>query len=290
MNIIKKIFFLFITIVTLVSCAPKTADLNRTPILEVEGKFLYLDEIQQIIPENIDKKDSTEIARSFIRKWVTDVLMYENAKRNITNKNEIDELVNSYRKSLIIHQYQQKLIEQRLPKEPSETDIEAFYKEYQDELELKENVGKGLLLIVPANAPQMGNVRGWVRSASTKSLESIEKYSIRNAISYDYFGDKWISLSAILKKIPIQVKDPANFVSANSFVETSDSTHHYFLRISSHRNSGETEPYEMARDRIVNILLNKSKTDFMSQFEKELYDDAVKNDNVSFFKIPKSGK
>ena len=284
MNKIPYCFFLFFTLVAMASCIKKTADVTRTPILEVEGKFLYLDEIQQIIPQNIDKKDSIEIAQSFIRKWVTDVLLYENAKRNITNKNEIDELVDSYRKSLVIHQYQQKMIEQRLPKESSEEDIQAFYKEYSKELVLKENIIKGILLILPAKAPQLGNVRGWMRSANTKSLESIEKYSVRNAISYDYFGDKWISLTQILKKIPVQVKDPTSFISSNQFVETSDSTHHYLLRIQAHKFTGDVEPYEMAKDRIANILLNKSKTDFIAQFEKELYDDAVKNEDVSFFK------
>ena len=74
------------------SCVHKTADVARKPLLEVEGKFLYVDEIQQVMPPNVNDSDSTQIAQSYIRKWVTDVLMYENAKRNITNKTEIDEL------------------------------------------------------------------------------------------------------------------------------------------------------------------------------------------------------
>ena len=111
-----KTFFLPILSVVMVlfsSCGSKVADGNKSPLLEVEGKFLYYEDIQQIIPPNVNKADSAQIAKSYIRKWVTDVLLYENAKRNITNKSEIDELVESYRKSLTIHQYQQKMIEQQ---------------------------------------------------------------------------------------------------------------------------------------------------------------------------------
>ncbi|HJV77629.1 MAG TPA: hypothetical protein VJ602_04540 [Paludibacter sp.] len=278
-----QIIFLF-SLVFIISCTHKKPDSARKPLLEVEGKFLYVDEVQQVIPPNVNDTDSTEIAQSYIRQWATDVLMYENAKRNITNKTEIDELVESYRKSLIIHQYQQKMIEQRLPKEPAEEDLKKFYTQYGEQLVLKEDILKGLLLIVPKNAPKLANVRSWVQTANTKSLESIEKYSIQNAISYDYFGDKWLLFSEVLKKIPLKIEDPTRFLSSNRFVETQDSTQHYFLRIQSYRTSGQTEPYEMAKNRIANILLNKQKADFILKFENEIYDDAVKNETVTFFK------
>jgi len=283
----KQTTLLFLFILSLIvfeSCKSKTPDVARKPYLEVEGKFLYADEIEQVIPPNVNDTDSTEIAQSYIRKWATDVLMYENAKRNITNKAEIDELVENYRKSLTIHQYQQRMIEQRLPKEPAEEDLKAFYTEYGQQLLLTENTLKGLLLIVPKNAQKMANVRSWVQSANSKSLESIEKYSIQNAISYDYFGDKWLPLSEVLKKIPLKIEDAAHFLSANKFVETQDSTQHYFLRILSYRLSGQIEPYDMARKRISNILLNKQKADFISKFENEIYDDAVKDETITFFK------
>lgn len=265
------------------SCTKKTPDEARVPLLEVEGRFLYLDELEQVIPQSIGKKDSSEIAQSYIRKWVTDVLMYENAKRNITNQAEIDELVENYRKTLTIHQYQQKMIVQRLPKEPAETELQAFYDQYSGQLLLNENVIKGLLLVVPQKAPKLGNVRSWVQSGNTKSLESIEKYSIQNAISYDYFGDRWMPFNDILKKIPLQIKDPAAFIASNRFVETSDSTQHYFLRIESYLKIGDVEPYEMAKSRIATILMNKNKTEFIKNFEKELYNDAIKNESVTFF-------
>ena len=285
----KFIFFVIISMFTLIfsSCVHKVPEVARKALLEVEGKFLYLDEVQQIIPPNVNQTDSAEIAQSFIRKWVTDVLMYENAKRNITNKEEIESLVESYRKSLTIHQYQQKMIEQRLPKEPSDEELQAFYKKYSNQLLLKENVIKGLLLVVPAKAPQIANVRSWVQSANAKALGNIEKYSIKSAISYDYFGDRWVPFSEVLKKMPIKVENPSSYISSNRFVEVSDSTHRYFLRIIGSKSTGSVEPFEMSRDRIINILLNKMKGEFITKFENDLYDDAIKDENVTFFKKKK---
>ena len=284
MNKFTVLPIIVLTLLVISSCNHKKADVARKPLLEVEGKFLYIDEVQQIIPPNANDTDSTEIAKSFIRKWVTDVLIYENAKRNITNAEEIDQLVESYRKSLTIHQYQQKMIEQKLPKEPSEEELKAFYAEYSNQLVLKENIIKGLLLIIPKNATKLNQVRSWVQSGNVKSLENIDKYSLQNAISYDYFGNKWLPLSEILKRMPLKIEDPSKFVSSNRFVEIADSSEHYFLRIESFKLSGQVEPYEMAKDRIINILLNKKKADFIAKFEDEIYNDAVTNETVTFFK------
>ena len=244
---------------------------------------MYLDQIQEIIPPNVNKKDSAEIAESYIRKWVTDVLLYENAKRNISNKAEIDQLLEDYKKSLIIHQYQQKLLQERLPKEPNEEDVKAFYEKYKNQLVLKENVIQGILLITPANAPQLANVRSWMQSGNTKALENIEKYSMQHAISYDYFADKWISFSTIQKKLPLQLEDQTSYLSGRRFVELSDSTKHYFLNIKASRLIGQTEPYDMAKPKIIDLIMNKLKADFITNFESDIYNDAIKNETVTFF-------
>lgn len=279
-----RTFLLICTVsFTLFACQNKTTETARQQLLEVEGKFLYLDQIQEIIPPNVNKKDSAEIAESYIRKWVTDVLLYENAKRNISNKAEIDQLLEDYKKSLIIHQYQQKLLQERLPKEPNEEDVKAFYEKYKNQLVLKENVIQGILLITPANAPQLANVRNWVQSGNTKALENIEKYSMQHAISYDYFADKWISFSTIQKKLPLQLEDQTSYLSGRRFVELSDSTKHYFLNIKASRLIGQTEPYDMAKPKIIDLIMNKLKADFITNFESDIYNDAIKNETVTFF-------
>ncbi len=282
----KTISKLFVTtiLLTLTSCAREVANKELTPLLEVEGKFLYLEDVQNIIPPNVNSTDSAEIAESFQRKWITDVLLYQNARRNISNKSEIDQMIEEYRKSLIIHQYQQQILASKLPTEPSEEDLKAFYEQYGDQLQLKENIIQGILLIVPRNAPQISSVRSWVQSGNENALEKIEKYSLRNAISYDYFADQWMLLTEVLKKIPVQIEQPAEFVTNNRFFEMQDSTRHYFLRISNFRTTGQTEPYEMAHEKISKLIMNKMKSQVISDFETELYEDAVKNGEINYFK------
>ena len=280
----KGLIFLFLSLFFFVSCDRKSPDAARIPLLEVEGKFLYQDQVDDIIPPNVREEDSTRIADSYIKKWVTDVLMYENAKRNVTDKDEIERLLDDYRKSITIHQYQQKLIRQRLAKSPSEEELKKFYEDYRSQFILKENILKGILLVVPVGSPKLDNVRAWVRSGRTKDLEQIEKYSIQHALSYDYFIDKWIPLTDVLKKMPVQVQDPSAFAVSNRYFETSDSLRYYMLKISDAKRTGEVEPFDTAKEKITNIIMNNKKSDFISDFEKELYKDAMEDGTITFFK------
>ncbi len=274
---------LLLTILALsVSCNRILPDSDRELVAEVHGNFLYQDELQQIISPSIDSSDSTELADKYIRKWATDLLMYEKAKENISDMSDIERLVNEYRKTLIIHQYQQRLVEQRRKKEITEDEIREFYEANNKQMIVKENMIKGLLLVVPEDAPLLSDVRKWVADATQESIELIDKYSLQNAISYDYFMETWVPLSSIVKKTPFIVENPTGFLKTNNMVEASDSTHHYFLKINSYVAVGQIEPYDLAKDKIENVLSTKNNAEFILELENELYRDAVLNKTIKF--------
>ena len=284
----RKYFPLFLLFITgiLSGCNNKTPDSNRKLIAEVNGSFLYLDEVQQIVPPNALPEDSVELAQKYIQKWATDVLVYEKAKQNISDITEIDRLVNEYRKTLTIHQYQQGLIERdRKAQDPTEEEMMNFYEHYSNQMILKENIIKGLLLIVPVDAPNISNVSKWVKNADQESLENIEKYSLQNAVSYDYFRDTWIPFAEVLRKTAFNTINPSHFISNNTMVEETDSTHHYFLRIDEYLTAGNIEPYELAKNKIKNILLTKRNSDIIIKLENQLYQDALSRRTLRIYSV-----
>jgi len=280
MQLNSRFILFLLTICLFTFCNQKLPDSGRKVVAEAAGVFLYEDDLQQIIPPNLHSSDSAELADKYIRKWATDILVYGKAKQNIFDMSEIDRLVNEYRKTLTIHQYQQRLVEQNHSKTPEEREILEFYERYNAQMIMKENVIKGLLLVIPEDAPHINDVRNWVKKADQESIENIDKYSLQNAVSYDYFMDNWLSLATIIRQIPFEIKNPTRFLSTNDMVETSDSTHHYFLKISSYVAVGQTEPYDLAREKIVNILTAKNNTQFILEVENRLFNDAVADKTV----------
>ena len=266
---------LFLTAALFVSCHRFMPQQEQEIVAEVSGNFLYLDELQLMIPSALHAADSADFAERFIRKWITDILMYERARQNISDMSEIDRLVNEYRKSLIIHHYQQRLLEQNQLRVPTEIEIMEFYETYRNRMIMRENMLQGLLLVVPIDAPNIADVRRWLLTADEESIQKIERYSLQNAISYDYFMDRWIPLTMVTRRTPFEVQVPAQFLAASPLVEMSSSAQHYFLRISSFLTIGQEKPYELAREKIINILSARNSVEFISELENQLFNRAV---------------
>ena len=106
----KKVISIIFTLCTLVSCQQIQRDLTRDAVLEMNGNFLYLDEIEQVIPSNLSIADSAEYAERYKKQWIIGNLMYEKAKENVGKSKEIEKLTEIYKRELIINKYQQQLI------------------------------------------------------------------------------------------------------------------------------------------------------------------------------------
>ena len=85
------------------ACSEQHDHKGRTPLVELDGNFLYREDLQSVLPAGLSKDDSLLFAEHYIRNWVEDILLYDKAQSNIPNNGEIDKLVENYRKALIMH-------------------------------------------------------------------------------------------------------------------------------------------------------------------------------------------
>ena len=250
-------------------------------LVKVKDRILTQYEVERQIPGGISSADSLIRAESIVKKWIIDVLMDDIAYQNVGDrKEEIDMLVNEYRRSLVRHQYQERIVKDKISADISEYDQIAYYEENKAQYVLSENLIKGLFVKVSSSAPGLDNVRQWYVSGSEESLEKIEKYSLQNAIIYDYFYDRWETFDEIMAKMPYKISNPVNFLKVNNHLEVSDSTHVYFLKISDKLLVGNEAPFDYVKTQIHSMLANKRKIDYLREFGDNLYLDAVKKGTV----------
>ena len=86
--------------------------------------------------------------------------------------------------------------------------IADYYEKNKELFKLENPLIKGLFIKVPLTAPQLNNVRRWYKTEKQDAVESLEKYSLQNAVKYEYFYDKWVSVTDILDMIPLKVDTP----------------------------------------------------------------------------------
>lgn len=266
------------------SCSKNTTTEQKGTLVKINERTLTKEDVLSVLPKKLSSADSLLWAESYIKQWVKDNLVYDVALQNLDDDNraEIDRLVDSYRRSLVRYRYQEQLVHERLSANITDEEKRKFYDENQDQFVLDHSLVKGLFLKIPIDAPNLDEVKKWYRSTSEASIEKIEKYSVQNALVYDYFYDKWVSFDEVVANIPIKVTNETEFLRTHSFVETADSCYCYLLNIEEYVAKGKIAPFEYANTQISDMLVNQRKVQFLKNFEEELYNDAIRDGNVVF--------
>jgi hypothetical protein len=247
------------------------------------NKFLYRDDVEDNIPVGISSADSLIAAEHYVRTWVNDVLLYDIAVQNTNNMDEINRLVENYKKSLLIYQYQEQLINERLTKDIDSQTMLDFYNENQDIFKLDKTIIKGIFLKIPSDAPQIDDIRKWYKTINPASIENIEKYSVQNAKTYDNFLEKWVDFNDLANNWPQNFRDEMAMANQKKQIEEQDSLYHYFLNITDYLLPGDTAPFEYVSPMIREQIINQQRIDFLKKTEQDIYLRAIKSGQVKFY-------
>jgi len=253
---------------------------RKKPIAEAGGKSLYKEDIENIFFAGMTREDSVAALENYIRIWATDILMYEKAQENVKNQERIAALLETYRRSLLVYEYQLQLVKDRLNNTISPEEIKSYYNKNAPLFRLDEILIKGLFLKVPNQAPDIDAFRKLFNNSKEKDLDQIELLSIKNAAKFEYFNEKWQPLLEIQRKSPIRVEN----LKQRPFYESQDSLSTYFLYVQEYVLEGELQPLDYAESKIRGILLEQRKNNFLKQFSNRLYDEAVERGKVKIYK------
>lgn len=267
----------------LISCEEQISHKGKTPLLSVDKDFLYKEDVEHFITANTPVIDSARFANEYVRRWIEDALFYRMARRNVRDTKEVERLVENYRRSLLLNIYQDKLIAQRLLREISDEDVNSFYERNKDLFLLDAPMIQGLFLKVSQKAPKLSSVRKWMENAESEDIESLEKYSLTNAIAYDYFIDGWRMLDAISARMPITSEALFAQLQKENLVEISDTGAVYLLNVTTLLRKGEHKPLDMAADEIRALLANSMKANFVKEAKRDLLRQAVESNNIKFY-------
>ena len=284
MSIVKNWGVILVIAAAMTGCGQEHNHKGKTPLVEVSGEFLYKEDLQAALPLNISKDDSVLFAEHYIRNWIEDALLFDKAEGNIPDNDKISKLVENYRRALIMHTYQEELVNQKLANDISEEEINAYYEKNKELFRLDNPLVKGLFIKVPLSSPDLGNVRVWYRKNNQDVIEKLEKYSLRNAVSYDYFYDRWISVPDVAAKIPLKVLDTdANYLDKNRNVDVKDTAFCYFLHIEDFLGKDKQKPLDFARDEIKEILINLKRVEFINKVKEDLYQRASDRNKIIYY-------
>lgn len=281
----KRRWNILVAVLLLAGCTPSVDHKGKTPLVEIAGNFLYKEDLQAVMPIGLSQKDSTAFADEYIRNWAEDELLYQKAEGNIPDNVKIDERVAAFRKVLVMHMYEEELVNQELGNTISDEEVEAYYRQNSGMFRAGQPYIQGLFMKVPLTASQLSKVRGWYKRNTQDAIDNLSKYGIGNAVSYEYFYDRWIPLSDIAVKLPLKALDTdRDYLNRNRNVEVRDTAFCYFLHVENFLPEGEQLPLEYARSEIKEILINLKRVDFINRMKQDLYKEASEDNDIVYYK------
>ncbi len=245
--------------------------------VEVNGHYLYGSTLDALTL-GLSPQDSARIADQYISQWAKDMLVYDKSKAK--SLPELERMVEEYRRALYVHAYDEYLIERRMPKTVADSAVENVYNQMPDRFKLDESIMKGMLVVVPNDAPKIESLRKWL---TQQSLDEIEKYAYQNASGYELFTDKWLTTTDLLSRMPFERADMETRLRTKDQIEVSDSLKTYIVQVTDKHLRGEQMPVEYARPQIERIILSGRQVEFLQSERERMYEEAVRSGEIKFY-------
>lgn len=256
---------------------------------ELNGHYVYRSTLDSLTL-GLSSEDSLRVAQQYIRQWAQDILLFGNATAR-TNE-EIENMVADYRRTLYAQAYEDRLVERRMPKAIPDSAIQTIYAQMPDRFVLDESIVKGMLLVVPNDAPNLSKVKQWLLKVGTERrektgkanvLDEIEKYVYQNASGYELFTDQWTRVTELTRQMPMERADLETKLKYGNRIEVADSTQTFILQVTEKHMKGEAMPIEYARPQIEKIVLNARRVEFLRDERERLYNKAIQEKKIHFF-------
>lgn len=247
-------------------------------LARVYDRNLYLSELEGVVPEGTITSDSALLISAYIQRWLREQLMMYEAERNIPKDLDIDELVRSYRASLVRFNFEEQLIAEKLDSTVSEDELRAYYENNKDQFQLASTILKCLVLTISTKAPQSEINKLWYshNPADEAKLNAFAKQWASLAL---LDSEKWYTLQEVSALLPKGTLTAENAVSRRDGT-LSDGDFRYYYRVIEAVQGKTTAPFDYAKDQTLKIILHKRKQELLERWKEDLYQKEMRRENI----------
>ena len=269
-----------------VACKMPVKETDRVAVARAGERVLYLDQIPSgLVVSGMSETDSTSAVQSYIRQWSRKELLAMRAEENLTPeyKAEVNRQLNEMRNNLLIYQYQQQMIIQRLDTVVTDNELQYYYVNNLSTFTLTSTLVKALFAKVPASMPDLDKIRKLYKSSEPADINALEDLCFQYAVRFDDYNDEWIPFTQLLLEVPLESSNQEQWLARNSAVELKDDQYVYFVAIREYKLRNSVAPFDYIRGQVKTIIMNNRRNDFLQKLEDGIYNEAVRNNTLKVY-------
>lgn len=274
--ILKK-YILFVFVLFFVySCNYFGKNKKEDVVARVNDKYLYVSDINNIVPSGIAAEDSIAIVKNYINNWVRTQVIYQKAQENLTKEEQnFEKQLEDYRTSLVIFSFEKTLISQKLDTLVTDAQINEYYKNHENDFQLKENILQIIYAKLFKNTSHNNEIGNLIRSNNPENKDKLLKLCNQHAVKYSIEEEQWQNFNDILKEIPIKTYNQEEFLKNHKYIDMQDSLYQYFIYINGFKMKESLSPISFEKENIKNIIINIRKAKLISDMQNATYKEAI---------------
>ena len=278
----KKILIFFLIFLSCDISAP----IEKEIVARVGENSLIKEDINNLVPNGLSKDDSIKILTKYIDNWALNQLIRENAELNLSEEEieEITKLSEDYYNELLINAYKNKVAAVNSDTIVNPSDVIDYYEEFRENFKLYEDVVKGRYVKLSKNNFNLQEIKRRFRRLNDDDKSFFDSISIQ-LFNYSFNDSTWINKNLFFSKIPVlNDLEKERIVKNMLYLSKEDSLDVYLIKVNDYKKVDDVAPIDYIYNRIEDILLNKKKVDFIKKFEKEILENAKKDNKFQFTK------
>lgn len=254
-------------------------------VARLNEHLLYESDLKKVLPENITKEDSIKFVNTYIDKWAMDKLILDKAKFNLPIEEQIryDKMVEEYKNQLYKKAYMSALASKQVDSYIDTTAIFEYYKQNKEIFKINQYLLKLRYLYVRNNMNEFDKIK-----------ESFKRFNLDDQIFIDNQKLKfdkvklndsvWVKSIDVLKNLKLKNSaQEKNILSKNTYLEIYDSIGTYLIYVKDVLKPNSVAPVSYIRPTIEQILKNKKELKLKADLEKQILQDAIKNNEYEKF-------
>lgn len=249
-------------------------DANEKPLAQAAGQYLYPSMVAGI-GAGMTPKDSLYQLKVYTEQWIRDQLMLDVANNNVTMTTEIEQMVKTYEATLIMNEYEEALINQRLNTEVTPQELASYYSNNKEQYQAGVSWVRCHFVKVKRAVPELQQLKKWFKSDAGVDFERVKLFCVKNKTVHILNEDLWIEYDKLVKELP---KDAIGnrHREKQSILDRMDENYQYLLQIFEYRDKEDAAPLPQVQDEIKRILLHQRRNKILQDLRKEVYERAKK--------------
>lgn len=285
-SLITKLFFFVTFVVISYSCSNKnsTEKEEGKVLAQVNDSKLLFEDIKNSIPSELKGSDSANFVKNLINSWVSNEQFYQQSLRYLnTDEVNVEKEVEEYRKDLLVHKFQSKLIEEKLDTIITESEILNYYETNSNSFILKNNIVKVFYIKMPKIIPAFEKFKKLCYSTVPKEIEQLNSMCVQYAVNFFTDNNTWLLVDDIKKEIPQLADVPEFGIQKGKIFEFEDQDFFYFLKIMDVKTKNNLSPINFERDNIKSMIINQRKQELINSIKNNFLDEGKTNKEIVIY-------